>query len=1030
MSHVHFLDVFDPAGLPAGLSDREAAEQARQKQLTEPSPRLLALLTRIRQQPPGITVNVVGSGTGPTAPQQSQDTRRVVSLGAADLAIPDGVEWVAGNPPRVRGKDATCALWTLVLPEDEDSDTEALEDVVRRITRWAEALGLRVFDEALEEWPETQPGDDPAQAPLMPHTPLQPGMSYVHFLDVFDPTGLPADLSDREAAEQARKKQLTKPSPRLLALLTRIRQQPPGMTVNVVSGQYQRPVEWVPGDPPRVQGEGANCALWTLVLPVDEDFDALQIAVPLLEALAVARGLRVYDVQSDVVSGYARDTKMRRDISVSFGTLYPTLPFSHAVAAAVSSNGKQLAVACQFGIYVFNCINGALIQVMEDINYERRHIALSPDGSNIISEGRIWSTETGRLLKTPEAHRDFGIGPVAFLPDGKRIVSGGNPKLWDAITGKHDRSFETKLNCVCLALSNDGLHLAIGGGSGRVEIWNFKNGELMLSMQEHPENLVANGLLKLPEALTEKIAFLISPIRSLAFSPDVLLLACALVNQVVIWSLKTVSVCFRLDGHKNTIESLRFSADGTKLVSGSNDGEIRVWCTKKGECITRIQGDGVTSISYVAFSENDLQVLSVASDSICWIDISSGKVVRSVNGLSGTTGKLRRADSRNTIVSGYAATLRLWDVKRRICLHQLQGHTANITDIDSTSEIQLMISGSDDGTVRLWNSKSGSFIRCLGRSIDVSTVAISPDGKRALAGDINGVVKLWDSNTGALLREFRGESICYRVAFSEDMRLVMSGNLSSAWVWKIDTGEIVHCDEHQVRMDEELSAFFPDGSHVLFAYDDVVYLFDIQAGKRVYALNGHTATITCLAYSSKAKRILTGDSSGTIRIWCATTGKTLNILHLKSGIRSVQFLSEEDCIVSGSIDEMIQIWELPKHQCTQMWLESGAEVNKEVSWQGTWRLAKGFNSDSAYVCAAMIPSSLSFQIVGQSKEDTEKVLKDLPPPSRLFLFFTFGDSRQKSVCSWRHILGCYGDAQTKKWADKLPPSWLVAEPPT
>lgn len=87
-------------------------------------------------------------------------------------------------------------------------------------------------------------------------------MSYVHFLDVFDPVGLPAGLSDREAAEQARNLRLSQPSPRLL---TRIRKQPPGITVNVVGGQGQQPVEWVAGNPPSVQGEGANCALWTLV---------------------------------------------------------------------------------------------------------------------------------------------------------------------------------------------------------------------------------------------------------------------------------------------------------------------------------------------------------------------------------------------------------------------------------------------------------------------------------------------------------------------------------------------------------------------------------------------------------------------------------------------------------------------------------------------------------------------------------------------------------------------------------------------
>lgn len=131
-------------------------------------------------------------------------------------------------------------------------------------------------------------------------------MSYVHFLDVFDPAGLPAGLSNREAAEQARKLRLSQPSPRLLALLTRIRQQPPGITVNVMDGQEQRSVEWVAGDPPRVQGEGAHCALWTLVLPVDEDVEELQEGLAQVEAWAKEQGLRVWDETQEAFAQPAR----------------------------------------------------------------------------------------------------------------------------------------------------------------------------------------------------------------------------------------------------------------------------------------------------------------------------------------------------------------------------------------------------------------------------------------------------------------------------------------------------------------------------------------------------------------------------------------------------------------------------------------------------------------------------------------------------------------------------------------------------
>jgi hypothetical protein len=114
-------------------------------------------------------------------------------------------------------------------------------------------------------------------------------------LEVFDPEGLPAGLSNKAAAEQARFQRLPVSSPRLLALLTHIRQWPTGITVNVVGGQNQQPVVWVAGDPPRVEGAGATCALWTLILPVEEDVQELQRAVPQIEAWAKALGLRVFD---------------------------------------------------------------------------------------------------------------------------------------------------------------------------------------------------------------------------------------------------------------------------------------------------------------------------------------------------------------------------------------------------------------------------------------------------------------------------------------------------------------------------------------------------------------------------------------------------------------------------------------------------------------------------------------------------------------------------------------------------------------
>lgn len=126
-------------------------------------------------------------------------------------------------------------------------------------------------------------------------------MSFVYFLDVFDPAGVPAGLSDAQAAERQRDVVLNAPSTRLLALLSRIRQLIEGVAVNVVGGRGELQVRWLPGPPPSVEGDGANCALWTLILPIEDDLDEISDVVPQLVVWARQLGLRTYDAQQEAL---------------------------------------------------------------------------------------------------------------------------------------------------------------------------------------------------------------------------------------------------------------------------------------------------------------------------------------------------------------------------------------------------------------------------------------------------------------------------------------------------------------------------------------------------------------------------------------------------------------------------------------------------------------------------------------------------------------------------------------------------------
>jgi WD40 repeat protein len=116
-----------------------------------------------------------------------------------------------------------------------------------------------------------------------------------------------------------------------------------------------------------------------------------------------------------------------------------------------------------------------------------------------------------------------------------------------------------------------------------------------------------------------------------------------------------------------------------------------------------------------------------------------------------------------------------------------------------------IVSGSGDGTVRLWDSATGEDIGkpLRGHNDQVRTVAFSPDGKQIISGSDDSTVRLWDSVTGrAIGQPLSGHTDEVRsFAFSGDGKQIILGSRDSAvWLWNTVTGVAVAIeDEMEAR---------------------------------------------------------------------------------------------------------------------------------------------------------------------------------------------------------------------------------------
>jgi WD40 repeat protein len=94
------------------------------------------------------------------------------------------------------------------------------------------------------------------------------------------------------------------------------------------------------------------------------------------------------------------------------------------------------------------------------------------------------------------------------------------------------------------------------------------------------------------------------------------------------------------------------------------------------------------------------------------------------------------------------------------------------------------MSGSDDKTVRLWDTVTGAMVQTLkGHFGWVWSVAFSPDGKQVMSGSHDKTVRLWDTATGAALQTLVGHLDWVKlVAFSPEGNIAHSLFASNNWV--------------------------------------------------------------------------------------------------------------------------------------------------------------------------------------------------------------------------------------------------------
>lgn len=352
-------------------------------------------------------------------------------------------------------------------------------------------------------------------------------------------------------------------------------------------------------------------------------------------------------------------------------------------------------------------------------------------------------------------------------------------------------------------------------------------------------------------------------VYGLAQSPDGIWIAAGLRDgSVRLWNKDTGQEEL-LTGHQDRVFGVDFSSDGKHLASASEDQTVRVW--------------DLNNLTQHACFYHPVRVNAVR---FC----GAGRVASAAGD----------------------HLLRIWNVHGKKQVRTLTGHEGGIWSLALAGTNDLF-TGSEDGTVRLWEDAWDPQPRCVTGS-KVHTVSMSADGRYLAAGTSSGSVTIWDSETRGLIieekvSELPVNEIRWHPALSE---FAIAGSDSMVTQWAFESGQsssqrvCAGCRKPQLQ--------------------------------RMRTLSGHRRRVFSIAYSASGTLLASAGEDGTVRLWRRDELKSEMSIHHPGRVFSLAFSNDAkpERLATGCEDGILRVFD-EKGEPIQTFRGHRGQINA-LSW--------------------------------------------------------------------------------------------------